>query len=199
MTTMAKPASAAELGRLLELDAAAHALLEPGMSPRQFVTALRAHDRDLDALAVLAQALGKREAVWWGCVCAWHLQREKIKGPADAALAAAVRWVQEPSEEHRRSAGEAGMSAGIECAPGGIAIAAFWSGGSMNPPRLPVVEPPLTLTAVTISRVLLGIPLAALPDQRPQQRNDIFELGAHVADGKNHWTQPLIATAAHSS
>jgi hypothetical protein len=157
------------------------------------VEALRQHNHDLEAFLVLAHSLPKREAIWWGCLCAWNRHRPTLDGAEDTALAAVVRWVQEPNEEHRRAAGKAGEAAGLTTLAGGLAMAAFWSGGSMAPPRLPTVLPPPTLTSVVIARVLFAAGAALDDGARRKQTHDFFEIGFQVAGGKHHWTDPALA------
>lgn len=173
----------AEACRHLELEPKARALVKPDMKPEEFIGALREHACDLDALQVLANWLAKREAVWWGCLCTWHADRAALTPVEDAALVAAVHWVQEPSEEHRRAAGDAAERAGLGSLAGGVAKAVFWSGGSMNPPRLPAVPPPPALTAVMLARALHARTLKASGGERRQARHDIFTLGHYVARG----------------
>src|SRR5690606_25846941 len=110
----------------------------------------------LDAIAFLARALPKREAVWWACMCARVTAppaeeaaspEGDVAGPAAAgrgparALAAAEAWVYKPSEENRRECEAAAHAAQFDSPESWAAIAAFWSGGSVAPPGGPVVPP----------------------------------------------------------
>jgi hypothetical protein len=191
-SSMAK--NAEEVCRRLELTRAARALLGAGMSPEEFVAVLRKKRHDLDAFLVLAHWLPKRESVWWGCLCVWHLCEPSLEGPEDAALAATVRWVQDTSEANRRACEKAAEQTGLDTLSGCLAMAAFASGGSMSAPRLPDVAPPTTFTATVLSRGLFAVAAALRPRARAQQRSEFFELGVQVAHHKLHWTDPALAT-----
>src|SRR5438128_432587 len=93
-----------------------------------------------DGLEFIAHWLPKRAAIWWGCLCLWHVGRPTLPAPEDAALRAVVQWVREPNEPRRLALEAAAEAAGnLRTAAGGLARAAFFSGGSLVPPGLPVV------------------------------------------------------------
>jgi hypothetical protein len=80
------------------------ALLTDDVAPADFVTALWEAGQLLDAARVLACALPRREAVWWACVCARGMDGV-VRDPAQQlSLAAAEKWVYEPTDEHRTAA-----------------------------------------------------------------------------------------------
>src|SRR5262245_32109150 len=54
-----------------------------------------------DAVKLLAHALPKREAVWWGILVARGELGESPPPVAVEILAAAERWVRQPTDEHR--------------------------------------------------------------------------------------------------
>src|SRR2546423_1326844 len=61
---------AAEVAAAVSLSDNARALLPPALTARQFLDALAAAPLPDDAIRFLAAALPKREAVWWGVLCA---------------------------------------------------------------------------------------------------------------------------------
>ena len=82
------------------------------------------------------------------------------------ALVAAEKWSKEPTEEHRRNAERAAEQTKYKDPSGWIALAAFWSGGSLAPPDQPEVAPAAHLTAKAITGALMlaathGDPLLA--------------------------------------
>ena len=107
----------------------------------QFLDALIGKQHFLDAVRFLAHALPKREAVWWACVCARQVADGKEPAPVKAALAAAEKWVADPSEDNRATAMPAARRPSWATPAGCAAMAAFWSGGSLAPPKAPVVPP----------------------------------------------------------
>src|SRR5207237_10478430 len=109
-------------------------LLHDNPSPRAFFDLLVQHEQFGDAVRFLAHALPKRAAIWWGCLCLWDMCWPEPAEVVEAAVRAAVQWVLDPSEPHRRAAEKAGRAAGFQTAAGCLAMAAFWSRGSMSRP-----------------------------------------------------------------
>ena len=82
--------TAVEVCRLFEPSEAARGLLKPNLTPAQFLDALLDHQHPVDAVKFLAQALPKREAVWWTVQCV----RTLVSGLAPPG-AAALRQIRE--------------------------------------------------------------------------------------------------------
>jgi hypothetical protein len=188
--------TALELCRHVRLSEEARSMLSASMAPLDYVRTLIDGREYFTALRVLAQALPKREAVWWGCQCLWQAARPMPAEPVEAALSAAVRWVLEPTEEHRRAAEPVAVAAGETTAPGCLALAAHWSGGSMTPPDLPPVPPPPYLCGQMVAGSLLLIesefPDVFTSDTYPQY----LALGLAIADGDNLWEKETLASPA---
>ena len=64
------PSKTVTISTVAELGEEAMALLRPEMHPLDFVALLMAEALYPDAVRFIAHALPKREAVWWGWVCA---------------------------------------------------------------------------------------------------------------------------------
>src|SRR6266436_6656134 len=104
----------------------------------------------------LARWLPKREAVWWGCLCAWDAARPNPPPKEDAALRAVLRWIHEPTEANRRPLQTVSDAAGGTGSPAGcLALAAFFSAGSLTLPGLPVVPPPVEATAAAVAGAIM--------------------------------------------
>jgi hypothetical protein len=167
----------------LPLSKEALQLLAPAMTPRRFFDLLAATPLLDDAIRFLAAALPKREAVGWGAACVKDVF-PKFAEPNEAkALTAAEAWTKDPSEGNRQTAGTAAEAAGYDTAPGCLAAAAFWSGGSLAPPHLPAVPPrdDLTGNGVTGAILLASAAAAAGPDPAKAK---FIALGADVASGR---------------
>ena len=174
---------ATDLAKPLPLSDAAKALLRPDQSARQYFDALAQHPALAeDAIRFLAAALPKREAVLWALACVRSVL-PKPSPEAAKALACADAWVKDPSDANRRACGAAAEAAGHGTAPGCLADAAFWSGGSLSAPHLPPVPPRDDLTAAGVTGALL---LAAVTDpaRAPEARTNFVALGAEVASGR---------------
>jgi hypothetical protein len=162
-------------------------LLRPGQSPKAFFDALVQQELFDDAVAFLARLLTKPQAIWWGCLCAWDAARPNASAAVQAALAATLHWLQEPTEEHRRSAEQAARKVGMAKPAGAVAQAAVYAQGSMSQPGLPEVKPPEDLTALAIAgAVNLCAADLTLAGETNAYRQ-LLRFGLEVASGKNRW------------
>jgi len=74
---------------------------------RAFLDTLRREGLFADAVSVLTHVLPRQYALAWGCECWLDGHAGTEPDPSDkSALAAAQRWLKEPTEEHRRAAFE---------------------------------------------------------------------------------------------
>lgn len=79
-------------------------LLRPDMRPEEYIMALSAAGRWLDAAMIMAHALPRREAVWWACMCAQNMQLMALDKGEQLALSTAEKWVFQPTDENRAEA-----------------------------------------------------------------------------------------------
>ena len=172
-----------------QLTVEARGLLRDDLTTSDFFKLLRDRRLDADALRFLALALPKRFSVWWGCLAVWQMARPDPPPQIAAALGAAVQWVLERSEISRRAAEQPGRNAGLESSAGCLALAAFWSDGSMVPPELPAVPCPPHMTGRLIGNALL---LAAVQRDALEYRahyRQFLQLGTEIAQGENLWAE----------
>lgn len=177
------PRLAADLAKPLPLSDAAKALLAPNQTASQFFAALAGQPQLAeDAIRFLAMALPKREAVMWAVAC---VKSALPKPPPEAAkaIACAEAWVKDGSEVNRRGCEAAAQAAGHNTAPGCLAAAAFWSGGSLSAPHLPPVPPRDDLTGIGVTAALI---LAAVidPARAAEMRSRFVAMGADVVAGR---------------
>jgi hypothetical protein len=177
-----------ELIEVCQLSEAGRDLARTQHRLRRFFDALMQRELHDDAIQVLPHLMPKRAAVWWGCLWAWQANRPEPPAPFCAALEAALDWVYDPSEEHRRVAEAPARTAGMQRSAGCLAWAAFWSGGSMMQPELPTVAPPPHVTALAVG----GAVLLACVERDPLEYLDHYrhalELGIEIARGRLLWT-----------
>ena len=188
--------TAAAIGRGLQLEDAAQALLREQQTPRQYLDALTDAGHFPDAVRFLAAALPKREAVWWACQCARAARGNALAEPAAAALAAAEKWVADPSDANRRAAFTTAEPAGIGTPEGAAAVAAFFSGGSLAPPNLPAVAPGEHLTASSVAGAVLLTAVLTEPEKAAEKYRRFLSLGLDVNEGVNRWKEALPAPTA---
>jgi hypothetical protein len=165
----------------------ARALLAEGMTVRAYLAALDRKGLHIDALRVLAHALPKREAVWWACLVAAAVTGPDAPPAAVAALDAAQAWVIDPADEKRRAAFPAAQKAGMGTPVGCSAAAAYFSGGSLAPPDLPVVAPPEDITGKMVANALMLAAVIKEPEKAPQKRAVSLRTGLEVAEGRRPW------------
>lgn len=189
MAATSQPAAetdAPAIAAACDLGAAARSFLHDGMTPDGYLLALGQAGLERDALLFLAHWLEKREALWWGCQCLWHVHRSQPSPKLDAALQTIVAWVLKPNETGRRQC-EAVANEWSPAHPvGALGLAAFASTGSLSLPGLPEVAPPATLTASTVAAALQAV-ASGLPDPR-QSLRQFVHLGLDIAHGKNLWS-----------
>ena len=86
------------------LDSTSLELLKPDMRPEAYIEVLSSAEKWTGAVAVMARALPRREAVWWACSCASLMDGLSENKEEILALKMAEKWVHKPTEENRRNA-----------------------------------------------------------------------------------------------
>lgn len=129
--------------------------IDPLVSVRAYLDSLRRDGLLGDAVDVVSYVLPKQYAIAWGCDC-WRAAHERSEpDPVDkSAAAAAQRWLQDPSEENRRSALVLADRLGYRTAGAWLAAAAGWTGGTMMPGGEYEVPPPPGLSGNAVSAAL---------------------------------------------
>jgi hypothetical protein len=130
---------ATDIAAAVTLSDPARALLTEGLQADAFLDALIAGSRWEDAVRFLAAWLTPVQSVAWGCECLKAAGASRLTAAQRAALEAAERWVIEPTEEHRRASQAAAEALGGRSPAGWLALAAFWSEGSIGPPDAPEI------------------------------------------------------------
>lgn len=121
-----------------------------------------------DAIGFCAYMLPRREAVWWACQCI-RAGGAKLEKADTELLEIAEAWVNEPEEERRLAANQAGMAAVKKGPAAWAALAAAWSGGSLTPEPQQPVPPPPYLTAQAVRAAVLTTLASAEPAKRRDQ------------------------------
>jgi hypothetical protein len=180
---------AAEICERFELGTEARKLLRPGLSAKEFLNLLDAHQLFADGIRFVAYAFPSREAIWWGSLCTWSIYRPKPPDKIASALNAVVAWVQEPSEDTRRAAEAAMEPAGMDTPAGGLAAAVFFAGDNIAPakPKQPEVKPKPFLWSKILAGAVGSAAKQAPPDKKKQWERQFLSLAADVAEGRTHW------------
>jgi hypothetical protein len=187
---------ATEVCSRFQLGDAARSLLQDGQKTRAFLQSLVNAKQFVDAIKVLAHAVAKREAVWWACQCCREGAAGKQPPKILAALEAAEHWAADPTEENRRATYAAAEGAGFDTPAGCAALAAFYSGGSLGPPNVPVIPPGEWLTAHAAAGAIQLAVATGPPSEVAPTYQEFLACGLAVADGANPWKAPPAAAAS---
>jgi hypothetical protein len=177
----------AAISAAAELGEEALALVRPDLPPLDYVALLMEKKLYADAVRFLAHALPKREAVWWGWVCARRSAGESPPAKIKAALNATEKWIAQPNEENRRAAMAAARTAEFGTAAGCAGLAAFFSGGSLAPPEAPAVPPGEYLTAKAVSGAVIFAAVSAEPEKAPEKFQTFVAQGVDVTNRIKLW------------
>ena len=111
-------------------------------------------------------------------LCARMAAGANPPAPILAALHAAEAWVSRPDRgEPPRGDARRGGRPGSRPPAGCAAVSAFWSGGSLAPPNVPVVPPGETLTAHGVAGSVMLAAVASEPEKAPEKFRSFLERG----------------------
>jgi hypothetical protein len=155
----------------------AKALLKDEYTPRQFLELLIGKELFLDAIRLLAYVLPKREAVGWGCLCVRHSLGTEDASKISETHVAVERWVSNPDDANRRAAKAAADKEGLESPSAALALAAFFSGGSIAPTNLAPVAPADHLTPQFVAGTIIVSALKNQPEKAPEKYRVFLQKG----------------------
>lgn len=190
-----KAATAAEVCAAFSLDDEALPLLADGMAPRDFLEVLLANKQYVAGIEFLSHALAPRDAIWWGCLCLQQALGAQLADKDKAAARAAVRWVFAPTEENRAAAGAPAEAAGPATPAGGLAAAAFQTGGNVAPPKSPAMSPTPFAPAKAVAVSVKLSSTKAEPTRISETQKLYLELGLSLAEGRSSYGDLRGATA----
>lgn len=171
--------TAAEILRRFRLRQTIPLTPEDDESPETFLGRLQALPDGAAELQFLAFALPKRCAVWWLIQCVRMLP--DLTEDESEVLQCGERWVFKPSDANRRAVLKAAEDGDPSRAAHWVAMAAFYSDGSIAPESAPAVPPK---DRVAGQSVFAGVTLTALVGPIPEakaRRKELSRLGQKVA------------------
>lgn len=104
-----------------------------------------------DAVLLLAHALPKREAIWWGCKSIRTTLAQETPDEEQKAIDLAEDWAMKPGDDKRKQVAAMGEAIGSSKASGLLAMATGWSAGSLVSEQNLEVPPPPHLSAVGVA------------------------------------------------
>jgi hypothetical protein len=130
-----------EISKISDLTAEAQALAKDDLPPSRYLDLLEQHSLFRDAVRFLAHKLEVKKAIQWAHSVAQELQPPDEK-QGEESLAAVGKWLQKSDDASRREAMHTAEKSGISSAGDCVAMAVFFSGGSITPPEAPETQPP---------------------------------------------------------
>jgi hypothetical protein len=171
----------------IQLRPEARCMLDAGLSTVEYFEVLLENRCFADARRVLAHAMPKRRALWWGCLCAWDVYRPKPPEAVAKAIRAVVNFVLEPTDDNRRTTAARAQEVGPNTLAGCLAMAAFCSDGSLAPPGLPCVVPRPFLTGRLVSVTVYLACVQRNPTRYKDRLRQYLSVGIEVFRGANLW------------
>lgn len=194
------PAHAATARRLcregrIKLGREAQTLLDDELPPQAYFQRLLAAGHLPEARRVLAQSLPKRRALWWACLCAQDAYGNAMPTQVAEAIEAVLRFLQSPTEAHRRETERIGRSSPSSRLEACLAMAAFFSEGNISLPHLPPVYPRPYVTGRLVGVCVYLASVIRSPAQYKAHLRQYLEIGTQLARGENLWlalaTEPM--------
>jgi len=165
-----------------KLEEGAKALLKDEHTPRQFLELLIGKQLFLDAIRFLAFFLPKREAVGWGCLCVRHSLGAEEASKISETQVAAERWVASPDEGNRQAAKAAVDREGTDSPSGLLALAAYFSGGSIVPANLERIPPPDHITPQLVAGAVMISAVKNQPEKAAEKHRVFLQKGIGLMD-----------------
>jgi hypothetical protein len=138
-------------------------LLQPGMSPGQYLGALEQNKLTEDAIKTLAYGMPERESVWYACQSS-HRVADKMTSADLNALNAAEAWVKDPTPETKAQAAAAAKQTDYQGPGAWAAQSAAWSQTTPGVPAqdgIPGVEPSSLTPHAASGSVMLAVAMEA--------------------------------------
>jgi hypothetical protein len=150
----------------------------------QFVSALAEKGAFAKAVRVQAHLLPKQEAVWWGILSVNAACGNNLPPEDAAAKDAALSWVEDPTDANRRRCESAAGKTKFDGPGSWLAMAAFWSSGSIAPEEMGEVLPDEKLTGQAIASSLMIAAVSGDATQAKPRYRGFLAQAPDVASGK---------------
>lgn len=179
------PELATQITQKANFSESAQSLLKDDMTSTAYLDLLISLAMYHDAAKLLAFGLPKREAIWWAYVCVASLQISKTDALIQELLSKAKTWVFEPTEPNRRAMEIYGEKCGFKTPASWLAMAIFWSEGSIGDASGPFIAPPDHLTATAVAGCIMLTAALIDPLQVENQFKHYLAQGINIANNGN--------------
>ena len=140
-----------------------------------------------DAVRFIAHALPKREAVWWGWVCARRSAGEKPPPKIKAALDATEKWIAQPTEDNRGWRWRPPKRRNWARRQDARGWRLFSAATAWRRPRRRAVPPGEFLAAKAVSGAVIFAAVAKEPERAPEKFRSFVAQGVEVTNRVKLW------------
>jgi hypothetical protein len=148
-----------------------------------------------DARRVLAQALPKRRALWWACLCARDLYQPATLNAAEV-IEVVSHYATAGDEVSRRKAESLGMQFDSDDLLCCLAMAAFFAGDNVSRADLPPVAPQPFVTGRLVEVVVYLTSVRKDPANYKDHLRRYLEQGVRFAAGADPWQEVVTGVGA---
>jgi hypothetical protein len=178
-----------EISEIADLGGGARALVKEDSTPSAYLDSLEQQKLFEDAIRFLAYKLDVDVAVKWACACIRDLRApdtkeqkdpKEQKEQKDEPLEASEQWVKAQGDPARRAAKTAADKAKTRGASYLVAMAVFFSGGSITAPEAPEAPPPKYAAQKMIAG---GVQIAVVsyqPEKAPERYKRALAIGKEL-------------------
>jgi hypothetical protein len=176
--------TALEIAEQLQMGDEHLALAKTVKAGPELVTALAGAGEFAKAVRVQAHLLPKRECIWWGILCVDQACGENLTPAEAAAKEAALNWLKEPGEWKRRRCEAAAGKTKYDGPGSWLAMASFWSCGSLAPEDMGEVLPDEKLTGQAVTSSLMIAAVSGDATKAKDRYRAFLAKASEVAAGK---------------
>jgi len=166
-----------ELSVTASLSGAACALVKEDSVASVYLESLEQQQLYQDAIKFLTYKLPTDAGIKWAIACIKELSSPESKQQKDEPLDASDQWVKMPGDPTRWAAKKASDKTEKNGPSNLVAMAVFFSGGSMAPPGAPETPPPQYAAQKFIAGSILVTVVSHQPKDANQRYQQALKLG----------------------
>jgi hypothetical protein len=166
-----------EIAKAAGLSGAAMPLVRDDQDPQQCAEAMAEKGMFADAISLIAHRREPVPAIKWGRDCIRQLPPPNPPKATDQSLAAVEAWLEAPDDDKRLAAKAAADESGNSRPSDLLALAVFFSGGSIGDPEAPPADPP----PFVANKLVAGCVQLAAVGFSPEQNEERFRTAIQLA------------------